>query len=490
MSHQTDNKAPISRHPIVVILGHIDHGKTTLLDYIRKTNIVAKESGGITQHLGASEIVWHDKRVTFLDTPGHEIFSKMRVRGARVADVAVLVVAADDGVKPQTKEALEAVKKANIPFIVALNKIDKATADIDRAKASLAEIGVLVEGWGGSVPCVPVSAKEGKGVDDLLETIFLLTDLEELRGDATLPLRGIVIESHLDPRRGPAAMIIVRDGQIKKGDFVLAGSAAAPVRILEDGFGKPIESAGPSSPARIVGFDAVPEIGSEAVSFSSKDELEVARAALERPAARDVTPADIGILVKADVAGSYEALTEELRAIVPEGLPVKFFEGGVGEVTENEIKNVSAAKIPFVVGFHVRMRGPILDIAERFHVSVRSFEVIYEAIDWIREELQKLAPKKIAREDHGKLLVLKVFANTPAGRIIGGRAKDGIVPADAQFDIVRQGEVVGKGRIVSLQRNKVAATALRSGEEGGLMVQSSRAIDERDILAFYYERET
>jgi len=489
MSSKTDNKASTSRHPIVVILGHIDHGKTTLLDYIRKTNVVSKESGGITQHLGASEIAWRDKRVTFLDTPGHEIFSKMRVRGARVADVAVLVVAADDGVKPQTKEAYEAVKKANIPLIVAINKIDKATADIDRAKAGLAEMGVLVEGWGGSVPCIPISAKEGKGIDDLLETIFLLTDLEELKGDSTQPLRGIVIESHLDPRRGPAAMIIIRDGHIKKGDFVLAGSAAAPVRILEDGFGKPIESAGPSSPARVVGFDAVPQIGSEAITFTSKTELEVARAALEKPATQDNAPADIGILVKADVAGSYEALTEELRAVVPEGLPVKFFEGGVGEVTESEIKNVSAAKIPFVVGFHVRMRGPILDVAERFHVSIRSFEVIYEAIDWMREELQKLAPKKITREDFGKLLVLKVFANTPTGRIIGGRAKDGVVPADAQFDIVRQGEVVGKGRILSLQRNKVAAASLRSGEEGGLMVQSSRAIDERDTLAFYYERE-
>jgi translation initiation factor IF-2 len=483
------NTQKIIRPPIVVVLGHIDHGKTTLLDSIRKTNVVSREAGGITQHLGAYEIAWHDKRITFLDTPGHETFSKMRERGARVADVAVLVVAADDGVKPQTKEAFAAIQKAEIPYLVVLNKIDKPAADPDRAKSQLAEIGVSVEGWGGTVPCVQISAKEGKNIEEVLDTILLVAEMEELVGDPGGLAVGVVIEAHLDARRGPSAMLLITDGTLHKGEFVLAGDSFSPVRILEDFSGRTISEAGPSSPVAIVGFNKVPDVGIPFRTFTTKEEL------LENPQSqstqnvKDATVAEIGIMLKADVAGSLEALADEVRRVIPADLPVKFFDGGVGDINENDIKSISSAHKAFIIGLHTKIKNQAEDLASRFNVSVKSFNIIYEAIAWIEGELKALAPKKILREDIGMLLVLKTFQSSGGGRIVGGRVREGKVVRDAKFDIMRQGERVGSGTVMNVQRNKATVDVLKNGEEGGLQVQASRAIEERDILAFYNERE-
>lgn len=486
----TETKARSLRHPVVVVLGHIDHGKTTLLDTIRKTNVVAKEAGGITQHLGAYEIVWNGKKITFIDTPGHETFAKMRERGARVADVGILVVAADDGVKPQTKEAYEAIKQAEIPFIVALNKIDKSTADPDRVKAQLAEMGVLVEGWGGSVPIVPVSAKEGKNIDELLDTVLLAAELEELSADQSASASGVVIEAHLDSRRGPSAMLLVTDGALRKGEFVVAGDASAPVRILEGSDGKPVDQALPSSPVTVVGFSKVPAVGAQFRSYASKKEMEAALAAAAGGVARkEEDAAEIGILIKADTAGSHEALSDELRKIVPKEIAVKFFEGGVGDVTDADIKLVSSAKKAIVIGFNAKIKNTASDLAERFGVSVRTFSVVYEAIDWVSGELKALVPKELLREELGKLLVLKTFRSSSAGRVVGGRMREGKVRRDAHFEIIRQGTRVGEGTVASVERNKVPVEELKEGEEGGLLVHSSKAIEERDILSFFYERE-
>ena len=272
---QNNQPARQSRHPIVVVLGHIDHGKTTLLDTIRKTNVIAKEAGGITQHMGAYEVILQSgKKITFLDTPGHETFSKMRARGARVADVAVLMVAADDGVKLQTKEAYDAITEAKIPFVVALNKIDKPTADADRAKAQLAEIGILVEGWGGTVPVVAISAKDGSHIDELLDTVLLVAELENPTYDPARLASGVVVESHLDTRRGPSALLLVLDGTLSKGNFVLAGDAWAPVRILESSSGESLESAASSSPARGGGFSEVPAAGAELLAQHTKKKID------------------------------------------------------------------------------------------------------------------------------------------------------------------------------------------------------------------------
>lgn len=484
-----NNAQKIIRPPVIVVLGHIDHGKTTLLDTIRKTNVVAREAGGITQHIGAYEILWRDKRITFLDTPGHETFSKMRERGARVADVAVLVVAADDGVKPQTKEAYLAVQKAKIPYLVALNKIDKSSADADRAKSQLADIGILVEGWGGTVPCVMISAKEGRNIDELLDTILLVAEMEELAGDPAKSAAGVVIEAHLDARRGPSAMLLITDGTIRRGEFVLAGDAFSPVRILEDSAGGAISEAGPSSPITIVGFNKVPDVGIPFRAFTTKEELEKNLQLQSTISVKDTTQAEIGIMLKADVAGSLEALADEVRRVVPKELAVKFFDGGVGDINENDIKSISSARHAFIIGFHTKIKNPADDLALRFNVSVKLFNIIYEAVAWIEGELKTLVPKKIIREDVGTLLVLKTFQSTGGGRIVGGRVREGKVVRDAKFDIMRQGERVGSGTVMNVQRNKATVDSLKEGEEGGLQVQSSRAIEERDILAFYHDRE-
>lgn len=480
----------VVRHPVVVVLGHIDHGKTTLLDTIRKTNIVAKESGGITQHLGAYEITWNGKKITFLDTPGHETFSKMRERGARVADIGILVVAADDGVKPQTKEAYNAVKKAGIPFVVAINKIDKATADIERVKAQLAEMEILLEGWGGNVPFVGISAKEGKNIGELLDTVLLVAELEELKGDFTAPAEGVVIEAHLDSRRGPSAMLLVTQGTLSKGQFILCEEATAPVRIMEDSLGNAIDSAGISTPVTIAGFSKVPNVGAVFHTYAKKADMEAHLKTSTHVRERDAdADAEIGILIKADTVGSHEALSDEIQKIVPKGISVKFFEGGVGDITEGDIKTLSASKKAIVVGFHVKMRGGVADLAERFGVTLQTFDIVYEAIDWAKKELIALVPKSFLRDEIGKLIILKTFSATSAGRIIGGRVREGRITKDAKFDITRNGEKVASGTIVSLQRNKAAVPEVKEGEECGLLVQSPRAIEERDILVFYHERE-
>lgn len=479
----------ISRHPVVVVLGHVDHGKTTLLDFIKKTNVVARESGGITQHIGAYEIIWHEKKITFLDTPGHESFAKMRERGARVADIAILVVAADDGVKPQTKEAYAAIQKAGIPFVVALNKIDKPNADEERAKSSLAEIGIFVEGRGGNVPIVAISAKSGTHVDELLDTLLLLAELENLTADPSLPAEGVVIEAHLDARRGPSAMLLVTSGTLQKGEFVLVGESSTPIRILEDALGNAIECAGPSSPARIAGFTSVPAVGAPFRSFRTKQELENNLIVEEKVYAKKEIIADIGILVKADVAGSLEALEDHIMSIIPADLSVKIFSGSVGDITEGDIKTISAAKKGIIIAFRVKTRDTAHNLMARFDITIKHCDVIYEALDWLREELKKSAPKKFTRTDLGKLVVLKIFKSGLGKKVIGGRVRSGKVPKDAEFEIVRGGDVVGRGSVVSIERNKIAVQELREEEEGGLLVHAQKAIEERDVLVFFTEHE-
>ncbi len=489
MNTTATQQASLMRHPIVVVLGHIDHGKTTLLDTIRKTNVAAKESGGITQHLGAYEIDWHGKKITFLDTPGHETFAKMRERGARVADVAILVVAADDGVKPQTVEALGAIKKAEIPFVVAINKMDKGIAEPDRVKSELAEAGVLVEGWGGNTPVVGISAKEGRNVEELLEHIILLAELEELRADPSLPAEGVVIESHLDPRRGPSATLLVHNGSLRKGEFVLIDDAHAPIRILENTSGEAIDTAGPSSPARVTGFNKIPAVGGIFRTYFSRGELDKNLKIQAVLSPKEADKADIGILLKADVAGTFEALSDAVGKVAPEGVSVKFFDGGVGDITEGDVKTISAARRPIILGFRTKMKPNVADVAGRFGVEVHTFDVIYEAVDWAKHELEALKPKEIVRVPVGKLLVLKLFHSGAKGKIVGGRVREGRVPADAFFEIVRQGTVVARGKVLNMERNKNSVKELQEGEEGGLLVEVPKAVEERDILQFFYERE-
>ena len=321
--------------------------------------------------------------------------------------------------------------------------------------------------------------------------MFLLAELSELKADLSLPASGVVIESHLDARRGPSAVLLITNGVLKKGVFVRAGDVYAPVRILENSEGDDIDSAFPSQPVTVVGFSAAPPVGSPFQAYETKHELEekLQRAEVADIQREKTVSSETGVMIKADTLGSYEALLGEIQKVVPPEISVSFFAGGAGEVTEVDIKNISSAKHAFIVGFHTKVKKGALDLAVRFNVEVRMFDIIYEAIDWVKIELQKLVPKKIVREELGKLLVLKTFGSSSAGRLIGGRVREGRVVSDARFEIMRQGESVGQGSIASLQKNRIPVRELSSGEEGGLLVHAPKSIEERDVLVFFYERE-
>ena len=495
------------RPPIVVVLGHIDHGKTKLLDAIRKTNVAAKESGGITQHIGAYEVQHSSasseqvKKITFIDTPGHEAFRKMRIRGASVADVAVLVVAADDGVKPQTLEALEAILEAKIPYVVALNKIDKKEADLEHAKKQLADNNVLIEEWGGKIPLVAVSAKEEQNLDLLLETIILLAELEELRADPRQEASGVVIESHLDPKRGNAATLLIRDGTLEKGDYVVAKDTISRVKILEDFQGVLIDSATFSMPVRVVGFDLLPQVGAP---FSSHKTKEAAEEALESNAELSVispsTPLSINetegliipILLKADTAGSLEALEDELKKIIFKGAVIKFLGGGAGDVGESDVKMVAGKKgllCAIITGFRVKILEGASVLAERLGVSASSFDIIYEAKEWVEKTVKSLIPKRRVRVDRGELGVLKLFKEEGNKRIIGCRLKSGIVALGFMFDISRRGRVIGGGRVANVEQNKMKVREITSPSECGLLVETKQTLERGDTLLIFEEKE-
>lgn len=466
-----------ARSPIVVVLGHIDHGKTTLLDTLRKTKVAGRESGGITQHVAAYELAHQGRRITFIDTPGHEAFEAMRKRGANLADVAVLIVAADDGVKPQTIESLRAIQDAHIPFVVAINKIDLPSADAARVKAQLAEKGIAIEEWGGKVPVVEISAKAGTNLDALLEMILLVSELEELTIDPSAPARGVVLESYRDPRRGITAELVLRDGSLKKGYSMVAGSALASVKIMEDSEGNALNEAMASSPVRIVGFDILPEVGAPFAAYADKSEAEKIQRGIagSGEAAERLTggsprgEAGIPLFFKADTTGSLEALAEALKKIQSEA---KWYVAGsgIGDMGENDMRFVEALSQPLVFGFRVNMRA---------HPR---FDVIYEAIEWLTEALAvRVRGLQSAAGARGTLLVLRYFRPAAAGgsnHIIGGRVLDGSV---------RRGDVFndGKGQVIFIERDKARVEEIKKGEEAGLEVKISSAPREGQRIAFY-----
>ncbi|MFC1595134.1 translation initiation factor IF-2 [Patescibacteria group bacterium] len=494
---QTSQK--IERPTIVVVMGHVDHGKTKLLDVIRKTNVVEKESGGITQHVGAYEVVHNNKKITFIDTPGHVAFHKMRERGAKVADVAILVVAVDEGVKPQTIEALEAIRKENLPFIVALNKIDKSNADQERVKKELGEKDVVFEDWGGKVPSVAISAKGGINIDELLDTIILLGELEELKADPAAEAQGVVIESHLDPQRGNAATLLIQNGTIHKGECVVVENTISNVKILEDFTGKNIDEATFSAPVRVIGFDSLPAVGASFQSFRSKGEalkikkgftksdLEVGRLN-GNGASVEENIVVVPILIKADTLGSHEALEDELEKMELEGIELKFLRGGAGDVGEDDIKKVCCEKdkqAGVVFAFRVKISKEAQDVSERLGVKIYSSEIIYEAVEWLKNESRSFLPKEALEKIKGELEVLKVFRENETKRIIGGKVISGKIMNGDAFSLVRKGNKIAKGEIVNLEVGKQKAGEVLEGSECGLMVDSPKKIEKGDVVTVF-----
>lgn len=485
------------RPPIVVVLGHVDHGKTTLLDTIRKTNIVEKESGGITQHIGAYQIEHKGKKITFIDTPGHEAFSQMRSRGAKVADIAILVIATEEGIKPQTKEVISYIKKEKIPVIVALNKIDKPQANPEKVVGELEKEGLIVEERGGQVPVVKISAKEGTGLTELLEMILLVAEMEELKTSIKKPAKGVVIESYLDSKRGATATFLVFEGIFKIGQWVVCGNSYGKIKILENFQGEQIKEAEPAMPAIVIGLNEVPIIG-EKFEVVESEEL-AKRKTKEAPTPKEVgvptssvsgggvgSGKTLNLVLKADVQGSLEAIEDNLGKIDLEGVSLNILKTEVGETSESDVKTAYPASA-LIIGFRVKVPIDILNLAKRSGVRVKTYEVIYELFEDIRKEAAKLLEPKITREDLGKLKVLAIFRKEKSRMIVGGKVTDGKVVNKTSLDVIREGEKIASGKIIQLQHNKKDVPEVEKGREAGILFEGEPVIEEGDILEIYRE---
>lgn len=481
-----------ARPPVVAVVGHIDHGKSTLLDYIRKSNVVSGEAGGITQHLSAYEAVHENAtgahRITFLDTPGHEAFKAMRSRGLEVADVAILIVSAEEGAKPQTIEALKLITEAAIPYIVAFTKIDKEGANIEKAKMSMLEHQVFLEGLGGDVPWVPISGKSGEGIPELLDLILLAAELEELTADPSLPGSGLIIEAHIDNKRGSTATLMVQNGSVTSGQFVVAGDAFAPVRIMENFLGKAVKEAGPSMPVRIVGFSSLPAVGETWKVVGSKKEAEsvASAAAIELKKKNTVSPAAVApleegeeerihvvlpLIIKTDVAGTGEAVVHELEKLPKDDrLEVRVVSRSVGPISESDVKIAGSGKMPgIIVGFNVKVEREARELAERMGVEIETFDIIYKLAEWLAPQLEKRRPRALEEEVIGAAKILKFFSNQKNRIVIGGRLEEGFLAVDQDIRIMRRDIEIGRGKIVSLQSGKSPTKKLESGEFGAMI---------------------
>jgi len=477
-----------TRPPVVVVLGHVDHGKSSLLEAIRDFKITAKESGGITQHIGAYEIEEGGKKITFIDTPGHEAFSAMRARGARIADIAILVVAGEEGVKPQTKEAILHIKKAEIPMIVAINKIDKTEADPEKVKRELLAKDIIVESMGGNIPCVEVSAKTKKGIPEFLEMILLVAEMENLKADISKKAEGAVIESYLDAKRGPTATLILKEGILKKGDVIGTVSVFGKIKSLENFQGRSLNEALSSMPVVVMGFEKVPGVGEKFEVFS---DIETAQKNLKNKerVSRQVLDIEEGIkvlniILKADVVGSLEAIEEVLKDIPQEKAVLRILKAEVGEINESDVKLAKSAKAS-VVGFRVKANRATEGFARREKITIMAFEIIYELAQAVRLALEKRVESKEEKIDLGKVKILAVFLTEKNRQIIGGKVVEGKVRKGVSLEVFRNGEKVGAGKIINLQRNKKEIGEIEKGSECGMLYDGNVKIEEGDIVQAY-----
>ena len=484
------------RPPVVTILGHVDHGKTSLLDAIRQTNVTAQEAGGITQHIGAYQVEISDQKITFLDTPGHEAFTAMRARGAKATDIAVLVVAADDGVQPQTLEAISHAKAADVPLIVAINKMDKLDAQPDRVKQQLAEAGVVVNDWGGDVEAVAVSARRKTGIQDLLETILLVAELKDLKANPNRLAVGTVIEAKLDKTRGPVATVLIDNGTLNVGDFVAVGSATGRVRAMFNDRGKRLKKAEPATPVEILGLGDVPEAGDRlhaapseqsAKLFAQQHAQQVAQETqtaarpmtLEEMFRQDSRVKDLNIILKADVQGSLEAIKVSLERLTNEEVKVKVIHQATGNVTESDVLLAQASQ-GIIVGFNVRVEPGAKRAAETANVDVRLYTIIYDAIEDVRKAMAGMLEPKFVEVQEGRAEVRQLFGK--AGDVAGCMILDGKVTRGSTARIIRDGKVLAEGRVESLRRFKDDVREVMAGYECGITVSSSEKLAVGDVI--------
>ncbi len=496
MKTTTDTKSTI-RPPVIVIMGHVDHGKSALLDYIRKSNIVAGEAGGITQHISAYEIEHKhedsNKKITFIDTPGHAAFSAMRARGAGVADIAVLVVSAEDGVKTQTLEALASIKSAGIPYIVAINKIDLPAADIQRTKNTLVEHEIYIEGMGGDIPWVAISAKTGEGIEDLLDTMLLIAEMEELTADSSKRATGVVIESHRDNKRGIAATLIIKNGTLKSGQQVVAGGAIAPVRILESFSGKTITEATFSSPVSLVGFDELPEVGAAFTAYDNKKDATLTRSTYK--AISDNRPDTIvdgdkfvmPLILKADTCGSLEAIECELKKLESDRVSIRVLERGIGTIGEADLKMALSKTGSVVLAFNTKIDATATEVARQHGILVKDFNIIYELLQWLEAHITEHRPKIEVERVVGEAKVLAHFSECRQGgytiQTVGGRVLSGQIRTGNKVQIyTHDNQNKGDGHIVTVQSGKTAVDNVNTDQEFGTQIKTEIEIVKGDTI--------
>ncbi len=482
-----------TRPPIVAIMGHIDHGKSTLLAYIRKSKKPLAEAGGITQHISAYEIEHvgengQGRHVTFLDTPGHAAFCGIRERGARVADIAVLVVSAEDGVKPQTKEALSLIIESGTPYIVAINKIDKEGANIEKTKQSLAENEIYIEGYGGDIPVVALSAKTGQGVSELLDMILLLYDLSPATSDPNSLATGVIIESNRDVKKGLSAVCLITSGTLRKGNFLQSGNAVSPVRIMENFENNMLEQAGASSPVRVYGWNKLPRVGATFHTYTNKETAEASAEDSPEDVLTDtceVFPESVykvPLILKADTSSTLEAMVSEIRKARKEMIVPYIIAVGIGPINENDIALSQGKEKAFVVGLGVKADKETQHLAERHEVSIHLFDIIYKMTEWLEEVLIEKTPKTTVEESTGRAKVLKVFSKVKDKQIIGGSVSTGTIKVGAQVKLLRREIEIDKGKIRELQSQKVRTQEISEGKEFGALIDMKMEIAPGDVL--------
>ena len=501
---EEDEADLVERPPVICVMGHVDHGKTSLLDAIRKTNVTDREAGGITQHIGAYTVNVGDRKITFLDTPGHEAFTAMRMRGANATDIAILVVAADDGVMPQTVEAINHAKAAGVEIIVAVNKIDKPSANIDRVKQELAEYELIPEDWGGSTVFAPVSAKSGEGIDQLLDMILLTADIMELKANPKRKARGLVIEAELDKGRGPVATVLVQKGTLHVGDFISAGVAHGKVRAMIDDKGRRVKEAGPSTPVEILGLSDVPSAGevflahdndktakSYAETYLAQNKEKMLEETKGRMSLDDLFSQiqegnlkELNLIVKADVQGSVEAVKQSLMKLSNEEVVVKCIHGGVGAINESDVSLASASNA-IIIGFNVRPDATAKATAEREGVDVRLYKVIYQAIEDVEAAMKGMLDPVYEEKVIGHAEVRQIFKASGVGNIAGSYVLDGVFQRGCTVRISREGKQIFEGPLASLKRFKDDVKEVKAGYECGLVFEGFNDIQELDQVEAY-----
>jgi len=493
----------VPRPPVIVVMGHVDHGKTKLLDTIRSTNVVAGESGGITQHIGAYQIERNGQMLTFIDTPGHEAFSAMRSRGAKVADVAILIVAANDGVKPQTVEAQKIAEAAGIPIVVAINKIDLPDADIEKTKQDLSQHNLMCEDWGGKIVCVPISAKQNEHIDELLDQVLLVAEIEakKIVANPNGVVFGTVVESHVDKGVGPVATVLVKNGTLRKGDQVMVdGDFYGKIRIMRNYLGQELNEATPSTPAQVIGLKTAPVVGDvievtvgkvkkiKAHKLDKKEQSIYANVAENGDDEDGEVKAKLNIVMRSDVLGSQEAIIEALEKLNSENVSVKFVSTGLGNVTESDVMSAHATG-SMLIGFNVKPSQQAESLAQEKGIAVNIYKIIYELIDEVKVRMNELIKPEIVREDLGKIEIIKTFKKGDNFMVVGGKVLNGKIVKNTKAAVLRNEEFVLNGIIKELKVGKESVVDVMKGQECGIEFEGQPLIEEGDVLDVYVERE-